>query len=317
LERALKSDSFRKNHRETSVITVIGSINLDLIANVARLPEPGETVAGSTFASAPGGKGANQALAASRAGGDVRMIGAVGQDSFADQALQLLRQAGIDLAGVRDSHSTTGTALILVASSGENVIAVVPGANGTVLPGDVAAAALEAGEHVLLQHEIPVKTVRAALEAARDRGAVSLLNTAPFLPETAEFLGLADYVIANETEFDLYAEALGLEGAGRGQRMLAFTQQFSNTLIVTLGKEGAVAAHGGELIHVSSPEITPVDTVGAGDTFCGYLAAALESGLELEEAMCRATVAGALACLKSGAQPSIPLAADVDEAMAG
>ncbi|MGY6709926.1 MAG: ribokinase [Rhizobiaceae bacterium] len=299
------------------MITVIGSINLDLIANVARLPEPGETVAGSTFASAPGGKGANQALAASRAGGDVRMIGAVGQDSFADQALRLLRQAGIDLAGVRDSHSTTGTALILVASSGENVIAIVPGANGTVLPGDVAAAALEAGEYVILQHEIPVRTVRAALEAARERQAVSLLNTAPFVPETTEFIGLADYVIANETEFDLYAEALGLQGAGRTEKMLAFTRQFSNTLIVTLGKEGAVAAREGDLIRVSSLEVDPIDTVGAGDTFCGYLAAALESGLELEEAMCRATVAGALACLKSGAQPSIPMAADVDEAMAG
>lgn len=299
------------------MITVIGSINLDLIANVPRLPEPGETVSGSSFASAPGGKGANQALAASRAGGDVRMIGAVGQDNFADQALQLLRQAGIDLAGVRDSHSTTGTALILVASNGENVIAVVPGANATVLPGDVAAAAFEAGEYVLLQHEIPVKTVRAALEAARARGAVSLLNTAPYLPETAEQLGLADYVIANETEFDLYAEALQLEGESRGDRMLAFAERFANTLIVTLGKEGAIATREGDLMRVSAPEITPVDTVGAGDTFCGYLAAALEAGLELEEAMCRATVAGSLACLKSGAQPSIPYVEDVDEAMAG
>ncbi|NMG37950.1 ribokinase [Chelativorans sp. ZYF759] len=299
------------------MITVIGSINLDLIANVARLPEPGETVAGSTFSSAPGGKGANQALAASRAGGDVRMIGAVGQDSFADQALNLLRQAGIDLASVRDSHATTGTALILVAASGENVIAVIPGANATVLPGDVAAADLQPGEHVLLQHEIPAKTVRAALAAARERGAVSLLNTAPFLPESADTLGLADYVIANETEFDLYAEALALEGASRGDKMLAFAKRFTSTLIVTLGKDGAIATVDGELLRVSAPEITPVDTVGAGDTFCGYLAAALDSGLELEEAMCRATVAGSLACLKSGAQPSIPHATEVDEAMAG
>lgn len=299
------------------MITVIGSINLDLIATVARLPQPGETVAGSNFASSPGGKGANQALAARRAGGDVRMIGAVGHDDFADQALQLLRPAGIDLSGVRDSHSTTGTALILVASNGENVIAVVPGANGTVLPGDVAAAAFEPGEIVLLQHEIPLKTVRSALEAAREREAITLLNTAPFLPEAVDYIGLADYVIANETEFDQSAKALGLEGAARGERMLAFAQRFSNTLIVTLGKDGAIAAHEGELIRVSAPEITPVDTVGAGDTFCGYLAAALEAGLEIEEAIVRATVAGALACLKSGAQPSIPLAAEVDEAMAG
>lgn len=299
------------------MITVIGSINLDLIANVSRLPTPGETVSGSGFSSSPGGKGANQALAARRAGSDVRMVGAVGQDGFADDALACLRQAGINLTGVRESHSTTGTALIMVGPEGENVIAVIPGANGTVLPGDVTAAALEKGEIVLLQHEIPLKTVRAALEASRAKGAVSLLNTAPFLEEAADFLALADYVIANETEFDLYADLFGLSAGERGDRMLAFAQKTGNCLIVTLGKDGVLATRENELIRVSAPEIIPVDTVGAGDTFCGYLAAALEAGLELEEALCRATVAGSLACLKSGAQPSIPSEADVDEAMAG
>jgi ribokinase len=299
------------------VITVIGSINLDLIANVERLPEPGETVPGDGFSTAPGGKGANQALAARRAGAFVRMVGAVGQDGFANEALSCLRLDGIDLAHVRESHSTTGTALIMVDRAGENVIAVVPGGNGTVLPGDVHAAGLERGEYVLLQHEIPLKTVRAALDAAKDVGAVSMLNTAPYHAEAAELLALADYIVANETEFDLYAELLGLAGDSRTDRMAKFAETTGRTLVVTLGAEGAVAAHDGELIRVSAPEIVPVDTVGAGDTFCGYLAAALEAGLELEEAMVRATVAGSLACLKPGAQPAIPIAAEVDEAMAG
>jgi ribokinase len=265
----------------------------------------------------PAAKGANQALAARRAGAFVRMVGAVGQDGFANEALSCLRLDGIDLAHVRESHSTTGTALIMVDRAGENVIAVVPGGNGTVLPGDVHAAGLERGEYVLLQHEIPLKTVRAALDAAKDVGAVSMLNTAPYHAEAAELLALADYIVANETEFDLYAELLGLAGDSRTDRMAKFAETTGRTLVVTLGAEGAVAAHGGELIRVSAPEIVPVDTVGAGDTFCGYLAAALEAGLELEEAMVRATVAGSLACLKPGAQPAIPIAAEVDEAMAG
>jgi ribokinase len=299
------------------VITVIGSINLDLIANVERLPKPGETVPGDGFHTAPGGKGANQALAARRAGALVRMVGAVGQDGFADQALVCLRQDGVDLAHVRESHATTGTALIMVDRAGENVIAIVPGGNGTVLPGDVQAATLQKGEYVLLQLEIPLKTVHAALEAASEAGAVSMLNTAPFRAEAVEHLALADYVIANETEFDLYAEQLGLAGESRADRMLAFADKTGSVLVVTLGAEGALAVREGEMLRVTAPEIVPVDTVGAGDTFCGYLAAALEAGLELEEALVRATVAGSLACLKSGAQPSIPTAAQVDEAMAG
>jgi hypothetical protein len=162
---------------------------------------------------------------------------------------------------VRDSHSTTGTALILVASNGENVIAVVPGANATVLPGDVAAAGSRLANMCFCSTKSREDGAGRA-RSRRARGAVSLLNTAPYLPETADQLGLADYVIANETEFDLYAEALQLEGESRGDRMLAFAERFANTLIVTLGKEGAIATREGDLMRVSAPEITPVDTVG-------------------------------------------------------
>jgi len=296
------------------LVIVIGSINLDMITTVGRLPGPGETVRGDRFTTAPGGKGANQALAAARAGARVRMIGSVGDDSFAEAALALLRQGGVDLAGVHVSHAATGIALILVGDGGENMIAVAPGANDAVLPGDLAKARLAKGDVLLLQHEIPLDTVAAAIEAARQAGAVSVLNTAPFRDEAAPLLRDADIVVANETEFDLYAEALGLAADGREARMRDFASTTGRTLVVTLGADGVIAAMPGSLLRVPTLAITPVDTVGAGDTFCGYLGASLADGLALADALRRAATAGALACLKPGAQPSIPFAAEVDAA---
>ncbi|WP_421916308.1 ribokinase [Mesorhizobium sp.] len=297
------------------MIIVVGSINLDLIANVDRLPGPGETVGGSGFTTAPGGKGANQALAAARAGAEVRMVGAVGKDSFANEALALLRDGKIDLSGVGESFASTGTALIMVGGDGENMIAVVPGANDSVVAGDLSKAFLKKGDVVLLQHEIPLQTVDAALDAARAAGAITVLNTAPFRGEAAAFLGKADYVVANETEFDLYVEALSLSGRDRTARMRDFAGKTGRTIVVTLGGDGVMAATPADVLAVPAMKITPVDTVGAGDTFCGYFAAGLSSGLPLEQALARAGAAGSLACLKPGAQPAIPLARDVDAAL--
>ncbi|TIO08527.1 ribokinase [Mesorhizobium sp.] len=297
------------------MIIVIGSINLDLIANVDRLPAPGETVRGSSFTTAPGGKGANQALAAARAGAKVRMVGAVGKDNFATEALALLREGKIDLSGVGETFASTGTALIMVADDGENVIAVVPGANDSVVTGDLSKAFMKKGDVVLLQQEIPLHTVDAALDAARAAGAVTVLNTAPFRGEAAAFLGKADYVVANETEFDLYGEALSLSGRDRPARMRDYAGKTGRTIVVTLGGDGVLAATPADLLMVPALKITPVDTVGAGDTFCGYFAAGLSSGLPLEQALARAAAAGSLACLKPGAQPAIPLAKEVDAAL--
>ncbi|RWO51630.1 ribokinase [Mesorhizobium sp.] len=297
------------------MIIVVGSINLDLIANVDRLPAPGETVRGSGFATAPGGKGANQALAAARAGAKVRMVGAVGKDNFATEALALLRDGKIDLSGVGETFASTGTALIMVADYGENVIAVVPGANDSVVTGDLSKAFMKKGDVVLLQQEIPLQTVDAALDAARAAGAVTVLNTAPFRAEAAAFLGKADYVVANETEFDLYGEALSLSGRDRPARMRDFAGTTGRTIVVTLGGDGVLAATPADLLMVPALNITPVDTVGAGDTFCGYFAAGLSSGLPLDQALARAAAAGSLACLKPGAQPAIPLAKDVEAAL--
>ncbi|QPC86193.1 ribokinase [Mesorhizobium sp. NBSH29] len=298
------------------MIVVIGSINVDLVAQVKRLPSPGETVPGSSFETTPGGKGANQALSAARAGAATRMIGAVGKDAFAKEATALLVAGGVDLSGVHDSHAATGTALILVATSGENVIAVVPGANGTVLPGDLARIGPEKGDVVVLQLEIPMDTVSAALKAAREAGAISLLNIAPFRIDAASFWEDADYLIANETEFDLLAKAMKLAGRDRAARIKAYVEQTGRSIVVTLGGEGVVAASAEGIIEIPALPVEPVDTVGAGDTFCGYLAAGLSAGLSLEDALKRATAAGSLACLKSGAQCSIPLAAEVDAELA-
>ncbi|MBU2328590.1 MAG: ribokinase, partial [Alphaproteobacteria bacterium] len=187
------------------MITVFGSINMDLVATTPRLPKPGETVSGTGFATAAGGKGANQALAAKRAGASVRMVGAVGRDEFAAPALDLLEKAETDLSGVAHVDGPTGTALILVGGNGENMIAVVPGANGTLSPGQAAEAVSgsKPGDILMLQLEVPAASVKAALEAAKAHGVRTVLNTAPLIAEAADLAKLADIVIANETEFEL------------------------------------------------------------------------------------------------------------------
>ncbi|WP_274630368.1 ribokinase [Arvimicrobium flavum] len=297
------------------MITVVGSINLDLIAAMDRLPEPGETVLGNNFATAPGGKGANQALAAARAGAKVRMVGAVGRDSFAGEAVELLKAGGVDLGRVAEIEGATGIAVIFVGGDGENVIAVIPGANATVDAAAIRNLEFAPGEHILLQHEIPLAAVEAVLDSGRAAGSVTLLNTAPFRADAAPLLAKADYAVANETEFDLFADVLSLPGGSREERMRAYAATTGRAIIVTLGGDGVLAATPQEFLKVAAMKITPVDTVGAGDTFCGYLGAGLDSGLPLGEALRRAAAAGSLACLKPGAQPAIPLSAEVDAAL--
>jgi ribokinase len=295
------------------MITVFGSINMDLIATTERLPKPGETVAGNGFSTAAGGKGANQALAARRAGARVRMAGAVGNDGFAEPALALLDAAGTDLSAVKRVSEPTGTALILVGGDGENMIAVVPGANGTVKADDAAATvdALAEGDILMLQLEIPGEAVEKALEAAKRRGIVTILNLAPLTPDAPRLGRLADIVIANETEFERLAGRNDMTDADREEALQRLHAETGQTLIVTLGGDGVVAIRDNMLSRAKGLVIEPVDTVGAGDTFCGYFAASLDQGLDFGAALRRAAVAGSLACLKAGAQPSIPVASEV------
>ena len=296
------------------MITVFGSTNLDQVGTVSRLPKPGETVAGGTFSMAAGGKGANQALAARRAGAEVRHVSAVGRDAFADLALELLEKDGVDLSGMKVVDGATGIAMIFVDTHGENVIAILPGANGTVTAEDAGTAlANVSGGVLLLQQEVPQAATERALDIAREKGLTAILNTAPFLETTKAVAHKATILIANETEFALLT-GRGIEDLDAA--MADWARQHSQTVIVTLGGEGARAATAdGKTISVPALKVTPVDTVGAGDTFCGYLAAGLDAGLDLEAAMKRAAVAASLACLNAGAQPAIPYAADVASAV--
>lgn len=296
------------------MITVFGSTNLDQVGTVSRLPKPGETVAGGSFSMAAGGKGANQALAARRAGAQVRHVSAVGQDAFAELALALLKQDGVDLSGMRVVEGATGIAMIFVDQEGENVIAVLPGANGKITPADAEAALAGLNGGVLLtQQEIPQDATLRALELARAQGITAIHNTAPFLDDTATVAAKAAILIANETEFALLS---GHGEGGRESAMADWAGKHDQTVIVTLGAEGAVAVTAqGQRIAVPSLPVKPVDTVGAGDTFCGYLAAGLDSGLDLEAAMRRAAAAASLACLNPGAQPAIPMADAVAAAL--
>ncbi|MGF9565468.1 ribokinase [Neorhizobium sp. JUb45] len=295
------------------MITVLGSINMDLIATTPRLPEPGETVAGTGFSTAAGGKGANQALAARRAGSSVHMAGSVGEDEFAGPALELLDEAGVDLSAVARSSEPTGTAQILVGGDGENMIVVVPGANGTIDDDQahIAVGTMRAGSLLMLQLEIPAASVERALLSARAQHIVSILNTAPLTPEAAELATLADIVVANETEFSLLIGRTITRADEREAAMLEWHSIRGQALVVTLGGDGVIAVRNGMVHKAKGLDIVPVDTVGAGDTFCGYLVSGLEQGLDFPDALRRAAIAGSLACLKAGAQPSIPTAQEV------
>lgn len=287
------------------MVIVLGSTNLDQIGTVSRLPQPGETVSGRDFSMAPGGKGANQALAARRAGAAVAHHSAVGNDAFAGLALELLKQDGVDLSGVATADTHTGIAMILVDTEGENVIAVLPGANATVGAAQVerALAGRGPGDILMLQQEIPMETNRLALEQARRQGVTTILNIAPFVPETATLAHLASILIANESEFALLA---GDFGDRLEHTMARLAAERGQTIIVTLGADGARIASDDKLISVPSWPVEVIDTVGAGDTFCGYLAASLEAGADLESSARRAAKAASIACTLPGAQPAIP-----------
>ncbi len=263
-------------------LTVVGSINLDLVARAERLPRPGETVGGATFTRVPGGKGANQAVAAARLGASVRMIGCVGRDAYAGEALSGLREARVELS-VSEAEAPTGVALIALDAAGENTIVVAPGANLELAPEDLA---LEGAEAVLAQQEIPAGTVRRAAALAPR----FFLNAAPARPDPPR----AELTIVNRLEL----EALGERGGA---------------VCVTLGSEGAVLLEDGEEVaRAEPPSVDAVDGTAAGDAFAACLVVSLLEGRSREEALRRACAAGALAASRPGAQTSLPSAQEVD-----
>lgn len=282
-------------------IGVVGSINLDLVASGAPLPTAGETVTGARFAQHPGGKGANQALAARRLGAEVNMVGCVGDDALAESALTLLRQDGVHVGEVMSEIGiSTGVALISVSPEGENQITVASGANANVGANDVAG--LPNCDVILCQLEVPVPAIVAAADRAAATGALLAINLAPAIEVPDKLLNRADLLIVNEIEAAFYGDALHHDGG---------------LVAVTLGGDGAVLfKQGREIARVPAFDVNVVDTTGAGDTFCGALAVALAEGQAPEQALLFASAAGTLAVTKPGAQPSLPWRAQVDALLA-
>ena len=294
------------------MILVFGSLNIDLVVRVKSLPAPGETVLGPSYDVVAGGKGANQALAAARAGAAVAMVGAVGKDAFGEIALAELAVAGVDLAGVARKGPRTGAAFITVDRKGENEIVVASGANLKARQSQVADAALRPETLVVLQMEVPVRENWALARRARARGARVLLNAAPAQSLSAEALASLDWLVANGIEIAAIAGAAGHGDEDPRAAGAALAAATGIAVVVTLGSQGAVAYAGGEAWEIGALPVTPVDSTAAGDAFVGTLAAALDAGAALPGALRRASVAGALACLVVGAQPSLPTRAAVD-----
>jgi ribokinase len=273
--------------REFDVV-VIGSLNLDLVTRTARLPDPGETVIGRSYAEFPGGKGLNQAVAAGRAGAGVALVGAVGSDHAGALLRSVAQDEGIDVSHlVTITDHPTGRAIISVDDVGENSIIVVPGANAHVAPSDIPT-----GKVVVAQLEIPVDTVTAAFRTARGRGAITLLNPAPAADLTDELLSTCDIIVPNEHEIELLGGTDRLLDHGVPQ------------IVVTRGGAGVDVVTRASSLHLDAFPVEPVDTTGAGDAFCGSLASRLAEGVPLLAAVHFAAAAGALATTKPGAVPS-------------
>jgi len=292
-------------------VIVAGSINTDIVARVERFPAPGETIAGRDLVYLPGGKGANQAVAAARAGARVAMIGCVGDDAFGATLHQFLAAERIDLAGtVVRSGTPTGTALILVDGAGENVIVVVAAANASLDETLVAAANPVAGDVLVAQFETPVDSTTAFFAAGRAAAATNVLNPAPARAVSADLLALVDVLVVNEIELATVAEMPvvpepRLDDVHDASGALR-ERGFGGALVTTLGARGAIAIVGGRALEIAGCAVTAVDATGAGDCFVGYLAGGLAAGDELSAALSTANVAASLCVQRRGAARSMP-----------
>lgn len=296
------------------MITVFGSINIDLACRVEHLPVAGETILGGAYMLSPGGKGANQALAAARAGARVRLVGAVGRDAFAEPALELLVAGAVDVRPVkRCVTARTGLAMIAVDARGENQIVVSPGANAESDPDDIPEDGLGRDAVLLAQMELPPEAVVRSIERARQAETRIVLNLAPavILPEA--ILDAVDVLILNELEARVLAHAFAMHCEGARELARQIGERRQQPVIVTAGAEGAFLASGrGEPRHVPAPPTEVIDTTGAGDACVGALTAAFARGMPLIEAVRRGVAAGALTCRRQGAQAALPLADEIE-----
>ena len=296
-----------------SRVVVVGSLNVDLVVTAERLPHPGETVTGGTFARHLGGKGANQAVAAARAGAQVLMVGAVGRDADGDEAVTALEAEGIDVSRVRRVDAPTGVAIIAVGSDGENQIVVASGANAEVSAADAELPGLGAGPGVVLAClEVPIPAVEAAARAAARLGMTCVVNPAPALHLPGPLLAAGPILTPNREELRTLAGETDLE-AGVAALMAAGAE----AVAVTLGAEGVFLAVGDQRRHVAGAHVKVVDATGAGDTFSGVLAAWLADGRPLEEAVAAANAAASLSVSQPGARGGMPRRAQIEVALRG
>ncbi len=304
------------------MIVVFGSLNVDLVCRVEAIPKPGETVLAPRYERMPGGKGANQATAAARAGAQTLFAGAVGRDSFGEEEAAILEREGIDVSALARVEEATGCAFITVAADGENAITVASGANRLADAASLASVWAKAPSALVLQMELPFEeTLRAAREA-RDHGVRVVLNLAPVpAVDSASLRALfaaSDILIVNEHELAESAAILSVSGGDADALANALATEAGITVLATLGGDGALIATGqGVSERFRAPRIEPVDTTGAGDTLCGVLAAGLDAGLSLSDATQRAVAAASLACLSFGARSAMPKAEAIDAFLAG
>jgi ribokinase len=294
--------------RSRVAVVVFGSINMDLVVRTPRLPTPGETLTGHTFFTAPGGKGANQAVACARLGVPTRMVGRVGDDLFGEQLRASLRSFGVQDDGVLTTPGPSGVALIAVDDTAENTIVIVPGANGAVSIADIPRLerALDGARALLLQLEVPIETVVAAARAAHTRGVTVILDPAPALPLPDELYALADIITPNEHEATTLTGIAVHDDQGAIAAARALIARGARRVAIKLGARGALTADTEGEQFWSSFTVTPVDTVAAGDAFNGGLAVALSEGRSFDEAIRWGLAAGALSVTRHGAQPSMP-----------
>ena len=296
-------------------ITVVGSLNMDLVVRSPRIPQPGETIIGHEWHTIPGGKGANQAVAAARLGGQVSMVGRVGKDGFAQALLENLTESSVDHKHVsQDPESATGVALITVDDAGENTIVVASGANMKLSPQEVEAVeeTIASSKVLLLQLESPLETVTRAAQLARAHGVTVVLNPAPARQLPAELLSLVDVLVPNESETALLTGMpIDSQGALESAAGALLKKGISN-IILTLGAMGAMLANASGFVPVPAFKIDPVDTTAAGDAFVGAVGVSLAEAKPITEAVRWGNAAGALAATKLGAQTSLPSRENVE-----